>query len=512
MKESLKLAVELAKRNESEGFAIIYKETCADVYFRARLMMGNRGEARDLVRQVYLVVFRTISTLQDSSKMEKWLYTVLYKLGERECQKKKGVILEKEKTAPSWEGQKSPETTAERQNIVRVLKSSYKKIGTAGRLVCLAHYYEGWSMEELSRLWKCPVEQLEGILEYARIELGLMCTQAGYLHVDISSDMMVLMFELLREDAEEEIHQARLSKIYEEMEGQLELDDQEETDDRKFFFRKWFIMIILAAAVLIGLAAVGGNYLGKLVTNSESKQEKENSEDKKEETKTWSLKEYKGKWCDEANADSEVMSSDGICEIEIKSAAEQRIVFDIRRTYGSAEDYVFRGANDVTGVVSDRTASFTFSDEYNNRMEGTIEFQDDSLKVVVKRASGGQSEGLTAEMDCTMKKDKYSDTRTKPQEKEVEEEDYIFPDSDKRLLTEEDFEGKTKEDLRLGRNEIFARHGRIFQTADLNKWFTSKDWYEGKYSEAEFSNRVELNYYEKQNVNLIQAQEKKADN
>ena len=69
MKESLKLAVERAKRGESEGFSTIYRETCADVYFRARLILGNRGEARELIRQVYLVVFRTISTLQDPEKM-----------------------------------------------------------------------------------------------------------------------------------------------------------------------------------------------------------------------------------------------------------------------------------------------------------------------------------------------------------------------------------------------------------------------------------------------------------
>ena len=508
MKESLKLAVEMAKRGESEGFGTIYRETCSDVYFRARLMLGNRGEARDLVRQVYLVVFRTIGTLQDASRREKWLYTVLYKLGERECQKKKGMVLEKEKTAPSWEGQKAPETTAERQQIVRILKSSYKKIGTAGRLVCLAYYYEGWSMEELSRLWKCPAEQLQGILEYARIELGLMCTQAGYLHVDISSDMMVLMFELLREDAEEEIRQARLPKLYEEIEGQLDLEDQDEPNEEKSFFRKWIVVLILAAAVLIGLAAAGGNYLGKLVTRNETEQKEETDKEQKQEKKEWSLKDYKGKWCDEANADSEVMSSDGICQIEIKSAADQRIVFDIRRTYGSDQKYVFRGASDVTGVVTDKTASFTFSDEYNNRMEGTIEFQDEALKVVVKRASGGQSEGLTAAMDCTMKKDQYADSRTRPQEEE-EEEDYIFPDSDSRLLTEEDFEGKTKAELRLGRNEIFARHGRIFETEDLNEWFSSKDWYKPLYTADEFSQNVKLNSYERQNASLILAEEKK---
>lgn len=510
MKESLKLAVEMAKREESEGFRTIYKETCADVYFRARLMMGNRGEARELIRQVYLVVFRTIGTLQDASKMEKWLYTVLYKLGEREC-RKKGTILEQEKTAPSWQGQELPETTAERQKIVRILKSSYKKIGTAERLVCLAYYYEGWSMEELSRLWKCPVEKLEGILEYARLELGLMCTQAGYLQVDLSPDMMVLMFELLREDAEEEIRQARLGKIYEDLEGQLEPGDQEEEDERTSFFRKWILMILLVAVVLIGLAAVGGNYLGKLVTSTGSKQEKEKIETGKKETETWDLKDYKGSWCDEANADSEVMSAEGMCEVEIKSTSEQRIVFDIRKTYGSEEEFVFRGADDVTGVVSGRTASFTFSDEYDNRMEGTIEFQEEALKVIVKRASGGQSEGLTAAMECTMKKDAYADTRTKPEKEEEEEGEYIFPESDQRLLTEEDFEGKTKEELRLGRNEIFARHGRIFKTQDLNEWFESKEWYEGEYTSEEFSKYVQLNTYEKQNTELILAEENKAD-
>ena len=57
-----------------------------------------------------------------------------------------------------------------------------------------------------------------------------------------------------------------------------------------------------------------------------------------------------------------------------------------------------------------------------------------------------------------MKRDQYADSRTRPQEEE-EDEDYIFPESDSRLLTEEDFEGKTKAELRLGRNEIFARHG-----------------------------------------------------
>ena len=89
--------------------------------------------------------------------------------------------------------------------------------------------------------------------------------------------------------------------------------------------------------------------------------------------------------------------------------------------------------------------------------------------------------------------------------------DYIFPDSDKRLLTEKDFEGKTRQELRLGRNEIFARRGRAFLTKDLNEWFSSKDWYDPKYTAEEFTQNVQLNQYEIENSNRILQAESQAD-
>lgn len=56
-------------------------------------------------------------------------------------------------------------------------------------------------------------------------------------------------------------------------------------------------------------------------------------------------------------------------------------------------------------------------------------------------------------------------------------DDYILPDSGTRLLTDSDISGMSKYDLALARNEIYARHGRKFQTAEYNAYFTSKSWY-----------------------------------
>ncbi|QXP58989.1 YARHG domain-containing protein [Olleya sp. HaHaR_3_96] len=46
-----------------------------------------------------------------------------------------------------------------------------------------------------------------------------------------------------------------------------------------------------------------------------------------------------------------------------------------------------------------------------------------------------------------------------------------------KILTAEDLEGKTYEELRILRNEIFARKGYIFKDKTLNIYFSTKKWY-----------------------------------
>ncbi|MFL0075572.1 YARHG domain-containing protein [Tenacibaculum maritimum] len=44
-------------------------------------------------------------------------------------------------------------------------------------------------------------------------------------------------------------------------------------------------------------------------------------------------------------------------------------------------------------------------------------------------------------------------------------------------LSEEVLKVKTKEELRLIRNEIFARKGYVFKSEDLNTYYKTKSWY-----------------------------------
>lgn len=85
--------------------------------------------------------------------------------------------------------------------------------------------------------------------------------------------------------------------------------------------------------------------------------------------------------------------------------------------------------------------------------------------------------------------------------------DYLIPDSDSRYITEDDLKNLSWEQCCLARNEIFARHGRIFVTKEIADYFNSKSWYKGTVSPENFSDTV-LNAFEKANINTISQYEK----
>ena len=84
--------------------------------------------------------------------------------------------------------------------------------------------------------------------------------------------------------------------------------------------------------------------------------------------------------------------------------------------------------------------------------------------------------------------------------------DYIIADSHLRYLTKEELSSYTKDQLRLARNEIYARHGRLFNDEALQSYFNSKSWYNGTVSSGSFNANI-LNEYEKKNLLTIKAVE-----
>ena len=78
-----------------------------------------------------------------------------------------------------------------------------------------------------------------------------------------------------------------------------------------------------------------------------------------------------------------------------------------------------------------------------------------------------------------------------------------FPQASERLLTDGDVSQLSKSDLKIMRNEIYARKGYIFTTADMKSYFNQFSWYSGKNANV----NAMLSGIELQNIALIKKYE-----
>lgn len=102
---------------------------------------------------------------------------------------------------------------------------------------------------------------------------------------------------------------------------------------------------------------------------------------------------------------------------------------------------------------------------------------------------------------------------TARKEEGTSEDEYIFPHSDKEYLTDAEVENLTEEELGYARNEIIARHGRIYTDDTYKPYFESKSWYEGTVEPEAFDSDYEnqLNEIEKANIRLIKKYEERPE-
>lgn len=85
---------------------------------------------------------------------------------------------------------------------------------------------------------------------------------------------------------------------------------------------------------------------------------------------------------------------------------------------------------------------------------------------------------------------------------------YVLPESSTRVYSASELAGLSDWDLKVARNEIFARYGRGFSDTALQDYFNSKSWYTRKYSPEEFDSMTSpLNDTERANIDVIKSLE-----
>lgn len=217
-------------------------------------------------------------------------------------------------------------------------------------------------------------------------------------------------------------------------------------------------------------------------------------------------KDYIGVW--QVRGTDDVEKSGGV-RLDITSVSGDAMIITMGFYDGGA---AYNGivAKDVGATIKDGKAYYTFSnDGYGNSGNGSLTFKGrdivwksslngkDPVYYEVIKVKDGSGQGQTEPSKETTKK------------KKKESDDYILPDSATKYVPKKELKDLTSEELRIARNEIMARHGRIFNDPELAAYFESKKWYKGTIDPETFDkeNQGDLNKYELKNIETIQSLE-----
>lgn len=157
-----------------------------------------------------------------------------------------------------------------------------------------------------------------------------------------------------------------------------------------------------------------------------------------------------------------------------------------------------------------------FGGESMKKVEATVPKKDiKAAKEAAELPDEGEVQTVAIDKDITVNAGSsdvqalQNDTQAAQGTQTANVGDYIFPNSDSVLLTDSEVSGLSKDQLRLGRNEILARHGRRFNDQTLQQYFDSKSWYSGTISPEEFDANLDsrLNDVERANIEIIKKYE-----
>ena len=263
----------------------------------------------------------------------------------------------------------------------------------------------------------------------------------------------------------------------------------------------WFWVVILLLIIVLGLAA----YIG-ILSQKGTKDENKTEPKKDEKVAT-----------DFSGIDMEILfghSEDYAVEIGLENSEENPAYMgldgSVQAMYqeGNLINIMIQGSGEGmpsfhgvrTGMTKEEAAD-KMKDAYPEIVDSgeSIQFMNLEAK---RNVVCGLNENNVASINISIMSDEEIGNYRQTKEDQMRAQ-YIFPDSNSRYLSEEEVRGVETDRLFIGRNEIFARHGYIFQDEGLQQHFNSMPWYSGNVTAEQFNADAVFNDFEKKNAELI---------
>ena len=113
--------------------------------------------------------------------------------------------------------------------------------------------------------------------------------------------------------------------------------------------------------------------------------------------------------------------------------------------------------------------------------------KEEQLMTEKEKRLGREEEDISSRKEYVEREgERNRDNRSETNKRRVES-DYSnyqpgsYPETSTRYLTNNDLRNKSRWQLKIMRNEIYARHGYIFQTREMKNYFNNQSWYNPVY-------------------------------
>lgn len=141
------------------------------------------------------------------------------------------------------------------------------------------------------------------------------------------------------------------------------------------------------------------------------------------------------------------------------------------------------------------------------KVSGDLSVKDESVYLKADEAVNKDGSEIKKKSSESSQSSGKSSSTQKSAGSSANNTDYILPQSSSQVLTNSDISGLSLQQLNYAKNEIYARHGRKFDSPELQNYFNSKSWYHGTVNPSDFNNSM-LSDVEKKNAEFLSAAEK----
>jgi len=180
MANSEDILISQLKHGDRQAFRTLVDQYQGKVLNTCYGFLHNRQDAEDTAQEVFLEIFRSISSFHESSSLGTWIYRIsitrsLDHLRRMKRKKRMAVLVRligREKgDAEEPINTENPHDQLEEKERVLILRKAVEKLADNQRIAVTLHRYQGFKYEEIAGIMDISMSAVESLLHRAKKNL-----------------------------------------------------------------------------------------------------------------------------------------------------------------------------------------------------------------------------------------------------------------------------------------------------------------------------------------------------